>query len=88
MDTEKWKSVLVPVPVYREIKEIAQMEDRSISGQLRKIFKEWKEDRIAEAAEIDQNSLTTFSADESRGRGPLRPSWPVPVRVAADGIIC
>ena len=64
MDTEKWKSVLVPVPVYREIKEIAQMEDRSISGQLRKIFKEWKEDRIAEAAETDQNSLTTFSAEK------------------------
>ena len=42
MDTEKWKSVLVPVPVYREIKAIAGMEDRSISGQLRKIFKEWK----------------------------------------------
>ena len=49
MDTEKWKSVLVPVPVYREIKAIAGMEDRSISGQLRKIFKEWKEDRLAEA---------------------------------------
>ena len=64
MDTEKWKSVLVPVPVYREIKEIAQMEDRSISGQLRKIFKEWKEDRIAEAAEIDQNGFTTFSAEK------------------------
>ena len=64
MDTEKWKSVLVPVPVYREIKEIAQLEDRSLSGQLRKIFKEWKEDRIAEAAEIDQNGLTTFSAEK------------------------
>ena len=52
MDTEKWKSVLVPVPVYREIKEIAQMEDRSISGQLRKIFKEWQEDRLQEARDL------------------------------------
>mgnify|MGYP001487427734 FL=1 len=64
MDTSKWKSVLVPVEVYRDIKKIAFEEDRSISGQLRKIFKEWKEDRIAEAAEIDQNGLTTFSAEK------------------------
>tara|TARA_R110000803_G_scaffold39474_4_gene85153 strand:- start:278 stop:445 length:168 start_codon:yes stop_codon:yes gene_type:complete len=55
MDTEKWKSVLVPVPVYREIKAIASMEERSISGQLRKIFKEWQEDRVAEARQLDQH---------------------------------
>jgi len=53
MDTNKWKSVLVPVPVYRQIKEIAQLEDRSISGQLRKIFSEWKEDRAREARQLD-----------------------------------
>ena len=62
MDTEKWKSVLVPVPVYWEIKAIAGMEDRSISGQLRKIFKEWKEDRLAEARELDQNNISTFTS--------------------------
>jgi hypothetical protein len=53
MDTTKWKSILVPMPVYRQIKEIAQIEDRTISGQLRKIFTEWKEDRAREARELD-----------------------------------
>ena len=52
MDTTKWKSVLVPVEVYRDIKKIAFEEDRSISGQLRKIFKEWQEDRLQEAREL------------------------------------
>ena len=53
MDTTKWKSILVPMPVYRQIKEIAQLEDRTISGQLRKIFNEWKEDRSREDRELD-----------------------------------
>ena len=53
MDTTKWKSILVPMPVYRQIKEIAQLEDRTISGQLRKIFNELKEDRSREARELD-----------------------------------
>ena len=57
MDTTKWKSVLVPVPVYKQIKEIAQVEDRTISGQLRKIFSEWKEDRTLEAQRFDESSF-------------------------------
>ena len=52
MDTSIWKSVLVPVEVYRDIKKIAFEEDRSISGQLRKIFKEWQEDRLQEARDL------------------------------------
>tara|TARA_A100001391_G_scaffold196051_1_gene174074 strand:- start:251 stop:433 length:183 start_codon:yes stop_codon:yes gene_type:complete len=52
MDTTKWKSILVPMPVYRQIKEIAKIEDRTISGQLRKIFTEWKDDRSKEALEL------------------------------------
>ena len=54
MDTTKWKSVLVLVPVFKQIKEIAQLEDRTISGQLRKIFSEWKEDRTLEARRLDE----------------------------------
>jgi hypothetical protein len=38
MDTDKWKSVLVPIEVYKEIKALAQSEGRTISGQLRIIF--------------------------------------------------
>ena len=38
MDTTRWKSVLVPVEVYSEIKS----EGRTISGQLRWIFTIYK----------------------------------------------
>ena len=35
MDTQRWKSVLVPRDVYEEIKDLAQKDGRTISGQLR-----------------------------------------------------
>ena len=34
MDTDKWKSVLVPIEVYREIKDIAQKVAREINLQM------------------------------------------------------
>tara|TARA_R110000796_G_scaffold10676_1_gene35405 strand:+ start:926 stop:1087 length:162 start_codon:yes stop_codon:yes gene_type:complete len=43
MDTEKWKSVLVPKEVYEEIKLRAKTEGRTISGQLRVMFSSYKE---------------------------------------------
>jgi len=42
MNTEKWKSVLVPIDVYREIKALAQSEGRTISGQLRLMFEVYR----------------------------------------------
>ena len=53
MDTTKWKSTLLPREVYEELVVIARVEGRTISGQLRKIFNEWKEDRSREARELD-----------------------------------
>tara|TARA_R100001594_G_scaffold73418_1_gene108008 strand:+ start:316 stop:471 length:156 start_codon:yes stop_codon:yes gene_type:complete len=51
MDTNKWKSVLVPVEVYNEIKDIAKRQERSISGQLRIVFREWVEkNRVSKRA--------------------------------------
>lgn len=47
MDIEKWKSVLVPIEVYREIKAIAKTEGRTISGQLRVMFDIYKKYRDA-----------------------------------------
>jgi hypothetical protein len=38
MDTQRWKSVLVPIEVYRELKELSHIEGRTISGQLRVMF--------------------------------------------------
>ena len=42
MDTSKWKSILVPREIYEEMVLMAIDEGRTISGQLRLIFKEWK----------------------------------------------
>ena len=52
MNTEKFKSVAVPMEVYKEIKILAQHEARPISNQLIKILREWKEDRIKEAEHL------------------------------------
>ena len=42
MDTSKWKSVLVPRYEYEELKLLSKSEGRTMSGQLRLMFKEWK----------------------------------------------
>ena len=42
MDTTKWKSVLVPKEVYEQIKKLSVKEGRTISGQLRVIFKDYQ----------------------------------------------
>ena len=35
MDTSKWTSVVVPIEVYEQIRKIARVEGRTISGHLR-----------------------------------------------------
>jgi|TARA_R110002126_G_scaffold159750_2_gene307285 hypothetical protein len=40
MDQTKWKSVLVPIEVYREIRERSKREGRTISSELRLIYAE------------------------------------------------
>jgi len=42
MDTSKWKSVLVPIEVYHELKADAQNSGRTISGQLRVVLEYYK----------------------------------------------
>ena len=42
MDTNKWKSVLGPKEVYEQIKNLSVKEGRTISGQLRVIFKDYQ----------------------------------------------
>lgn len=56
MDTSKWKSILVPIETYREIKTRAQREGRTLSGQLRLIHAESETFRQAypmDAASVD-----------------------------------
>jgi hypothetical protein len=40
VDQTKWKSVLVPIEVYREIRERSKREGRTISSELRLIYAE------------------------------------------------
>ena len=42
MDTSKWKSVLVLIEVYEQIKKLAKSEGRTISGQLRVMWQVYK----------------------------------------------
>ena len=53
MDTTRWKSILVPRATYEEIIKIAHQEGRTISGQLRLIFEDWKRDRQREVRRLD-----------------------------------
>jgi len=43
MDIEKWKSVLVPIEVYKGIKAISKNQKRTISGQLCIMFEKFCE---------------------------------------------
>ena len=49
MDTTKWRQVLVPVEVYHQLVTMAQIEERTISGQFRVIFNQWKEKNLSKA---------------------------------------
>ena len=52
MDTNKWKSVLVPKDTYEKIKAIAKTEGRTIGGQLRHIFSQYKSEDQARVEEM------------------------------------
>jgi len=47
MDTEKWKSVNIPIKTYEILKKMAEREHRTLSGQftfvIEKIIKDEKE---------------------------------------------
>lgn len=49
MDPTKWKSVLVPRWMYEEIVAISHIEGRTISGQLRFMYEEWKSRNLSAA---------------------------------------
>jgi len=58
MDTEKWKSILVPKDVYLEIKKIAAKEGRTLGGQLRYIHAHYvseEEKRVKELVDAQMS---------------------------------
>jgi hypothetical protein len=49
MDSEKWKSVAVPIKTWTMLKELSEESDRSIGGQISFLTKQeylWKKSQI------------------------------------------
>ena len=71
MDTNKSKSVLVPKDTYEKIKAIAKTEGRTIGGQLRHIFSQYKSEDQARVEEMVDAHMKrkTQSAAETASSG-------------------
>ena len=66
MDTNKWKSVLVQKDTYEKIKAIAKTEGRTIGGQLRHIFSQYKSEdqaRVEEMVDAHMKQKTKSAAE-------------------------
>ena len=48
MDTNKWKSVLLPREVYDQLHVVSKVEGRTLSGQLRIIFDYWVSENLSQ----------------------------------------
>ena len=48
MDTNKWKSVLLPREVYDQLYIVSKVEWRTLSGQLRLIFDYWVGENLSQ----------------------------------------
>jgi len=80
MNTDKWKSVLMHRWMYEEIVAIASIEGRTISGQIRFIFEEWKSRnlsdtdmrvvraKIVELREAEREAYEARTADQEKER--------------------
>jgi len=69
VDTNKWKSVLLPREVYDQLYIVSKVEGRTLSGQLRLIFEHWvnenlsQKDRAYLLEQVDEKRI-----DEGRPR--------------------
>jgi len=69
VDTNKWKSVLLPREVYDQLYIVSKVEGRTLSGQLRLIFEHWvnenlsQKDRVYLLEQVDEKRI-----DEGRPR--------------------
>jgi len=48
VDTNKWKSVLLPREVYDQLYVVSKVEGRTLSGQLRLIFEHWVNENLSQ----------------------------------------
>ena len=66
MDTNKWKSVLVPIDTYKALKKVSQLENRAIGGQLTFIFEKYcKEEgyEIRKLEKVEQKKTKIIEID-------------------------
>jgi hypothetical protein len=56
LDTSKWKSVLLALDTYKALKQIAEIEKRTISGQFTFIFEKYCEEAGYEIIKKDNTS--------------------------------
>lgn len=77
MDTNRWKSILVPRWMYEEVVAIAHIEGRTISGQLRFMFEEWKgrnlskSDMLVVKAKIVENRQAEIDAAKAAEKAEI-----------------
>lgn len=77
MDTNKWKSVLLPRDVYENIVVISHVEGRTISGQLRVIFESWKNANLSSKdqrylqEELEKYRQQISNGEEDSGEEPV-----------------
>ena len=64
MDTEKWKSILVPKDVYLEIKKIASKEGRTLGGQLRFIYSQYVSEEHKRVKELVDAEMSLRKAKD------------------------
>lgn len=64
MDTDKWKSILVPKDVYLQIKKIAAKEGRTLGGQLRYIYSQYVSEEQKRVKELVDAEMTLRKAKD------------------------
>ncbi len=69
MDTDKWKSILVPKDVYLQIKEIAAKEGRTLGGQLRYIYSQYVSEEQKRVKELVDAEMTLRKAKDHSAAG-------------------
>jgi len=60
MNPEKWKSIVTPIDIYKGVQKIAELENRTISGQLRQMFESYCE---LKGYDIQKKGMTVIEID-------------------------
>jgi predicted DNA-binding protein len=72
VDTNKWKSVLLPREVYDQLYIVSKVEGRTLSGQLRLIFEHWVNENLSQK---DRAYLLEQVEEKRIGEGRPRPEF-------------